>query len=45
MAIGNNEFNSKLFTCYITHLLNTIDKVRLSNKCYYESYVVWVEGL
>jgi hypothetical protein len=44
MAIGNNEFNSKLFTCYIIYILNTIDKVGLSNKGYYESYVVWVEG-
>lgn len=44
MAIGNKEFNSKLFTCYISYILNTIDKVGLSNEGYHVSYVVWVES-
>jgi len=36
--------NSKLFKCYISYKLNTIDKVGLSSKGYHVSYVVWVES-
>jgi len=44
MAIGNKEFNSILFTYYISSILNTIDKVGLGNKGYQVSYVVWMKG-
>jgi len=30
MAIGNIEINTKLFTFYISYILNIIDKVGLS---------------